>query len=106
MTDYTAVLSREYPGREWSLNGNDYSTLTIHDGGSKPTKATLDSKWPKVQHDLELERLKAARNARYQAETDPLFFKAQRGEDGVTMADWSAAVDAIRAELPYPEMPA
>jgi hypothetical protein len=42
-----------------------------------------------------------ARAYRYQTETDPLFFKAQRGEDGVTFADWQAAVNQIRADLPY-----
>lgn len=105
MTDYSLVLSREYPGREWSLNANDYSSLTIHDDGPKPTKAKLDSLWPKVQHDVELERIRAAREARYRVETDPMFMKVQRGEDGITLDDWKAAVDAIRADLPYPTLP-
>jgi hypothetical protein len=40
------------------------------------------------------------RAAAYAAEADPLFFKAQRGE--VSMDDWTAAVEAIRARFPYP----
>ena len=40
------------------------------------------------------------RAAAYAAEADPLFFKAQRGE--VSMDDWTAAVEAIRARYPYP----
>ena len=48
-----------------------------------------------------------ARQARYQAETDPLFMKAMRDEeDGVTLADWKAAVAAIKTDLPYPTMEA
>ena len=105
MTDYALVLSREYPGREWSLNGNDYATLTMHDDGPKPTKAKLDSLWPKVERDVELDSIRAAREARYRHETDPMFMKVQRGEDGVTLDDWKAAVEQIRADLPYPEEP-
>ena len=40
------------------------------------------------------------RASAYAAEADPLFFKAQRGE--VSMDDWTAAVEAIRARFPYP----
>jgi hypothetical protein len=105
MTDYAAVLTREYPGREWSLNGNDYASLTVHDDGPKPTKKTLDDKWPKVQYDQELESVQQARHARYVAESDPLFFKAQRDDDGVTLDDWKAAVAQIKADLPEPTPP-
>ena len=47
--DYAAILTHEHPGREWTLNGNDYEQLVILDGGSKPSKALLDAAWPKVQ---------------------------------------------------------
>lgn len=105
MTDYAAVLTAEYPGAEWTLDGEDYAGLTWLSDSPKPTKAALDKKWPKVQHDLEVTSIRNERHRRYLAETDPLFMKAQRGEDGVTLADWIAAVDAIRAELPYPPAP-
>ena len=48
--------------------------------------------------------VKAERRARYQAETDGLFFAAQR--DGGDLTAWKAAVDQIKADLPYPEEPA
>ena len=64
MTDYALVLTREYPGREWSLNGNDYSGLTIHDDGPKPTKKTLDDKWVQVQHDVKWDAVRAERDHR------------------------------------------
>ena len=39
--------------------------------------------------------LKAARAEAYRTESDPLFFKAQRGE--VTMEEWLAKIDEIKA---------
>jgi len=62
MTDYALVLSREYPGREWSLNGNDYASLTIHDGGTKPSKKALDDKWEQVQLDAKWDVVRAKRD--------------------------------------------
>jgi hypothetical protein len=60
-----------------------------------------------VEYDRQAVEAKAAqmqaqqqRAAAYAAEADPLFFKAQRGE--VSMDDWTAAVEAIRARFPYP----
>jgi hypothetical protein len=103
MTDYAAVLTAEYPGTEWTLDGDAYAGLTWLSDTPKPSKKTLDGKWPKVQHDLEVTRIKEARLHRFQLEADPLFFKAQRDE--ATLAEWHAAVDQIRADLPYPEAP-
>ncbi len=100
MTDYAAVLTAEYPGREWSLNGNDYSTLVMHDDGPKPTKATLDFKWAAVELARETKQIEDARRARYQAETDGLYFEAMRGDGDLTA--WNAAVAQIRADLPKP----
>jgi len=64
MTDYALVLTREYPGREWSLNGNDYASLIMHDDGPKPTKKTLDDKWVQVQHDVKWDAVRAERDRR------------------------------------------
>lgn len=101
-TDYIAVLTARHPGAAWSISGNDYSTLVWHDAGSKPTKKSLDDAWPQVQYDMAVASVQAQRAERYRAEADPLFFEAQRGEDGVTMADWEAKVAQIKTELPYP----
>lgn len=106
-TDYTAVLNAIRPGTTWALNGDDYDGLVWLDESPKPMKKTLDDAWPQVQHELEVARIREQRHRRYLAETDALFMKAQRDEeDGVTMADWKAAVAAIKADLPYPEMEA
>lgn len=60
--------------------------------------------WP-PPIDPETERLwyneqqKMNRAAAYKDESDPLFFKAQRGE--ATMEEWIALVDDIKARYPY-----
>jgi hypothetical protein len=104
MTDYALVLEAIRPGAEWSLNNNDYATLDWYSDSPKPTKKTLDDAWPQVQYDNEYAAVEAARRARYQAETDGLFFAAQR--EGGDLTAWQAAVDQIKADLPYPEAPA
>ena len=50
MTDYAAVLIRNYPGAEWSLSGNDYSTLLWLSESPAPSQDELDAAWPAV-HD-------------------------------------------------------
>jgi hypothetical protein len=102
MTDYAAVLTAEYPGREWSLNGNDYATLVMHDDGPKPTKATLDSKWANVSEEAAIDAVRDERARLYREETDGLYFEAQRGEGSVTLDDWKAAVQAIKDSHPWP----
>ena len=103
MTDYALVLTAIRPGALWSIVDNDYSTLDWQDESPKPTKKTLDDAWPQVQYEREYAAVEAQRRARYQAETDGLFFDAQR--EGGDLTAWQAAVDAIKAELPYPEAP-
>jgi hypothetical protein len=105
MTNYAEVLTAIRPGAIWTLDGDDYSGLTWLDDSPKPSKKTLDDAWPQVQYDLEYAAVEAARRARYQAETDGLYFAAMR-EDTPTLTAWIAAVDAIKADLPYPEAPA
>jgi hypothetical protein len=52
MTDYAAILSRRYAGKEWSISENDYATLVWHSEGTKPSKATLDGLWASVQQEI------------------------------------------------------
>ena len=105
MTDYAAVLAAIRPGAQWALAGNDYAGLTWLDDSPKPTKKTLDDAWPQVEYQRDRAAVEAARRARYQAETDGLYFEAMR-EDTPSLAAWRAAVDQIKADLPYPEEPA
>jgi len=103
MTDYAAVLNAIRPGAEWTLDGDDYAGLTWLDDSPKPTKKTLDDAWPQVQYDRDRADVEQARRARYQTETDGMFFAAQR--EGGDLTAWTAAVNQIKADLPYPEEP-
>jgi hypothetical protein len=104
VTDYVAVLHALRPGAQWSLSGDRYEGLEWLDDSPKPTKKTLDDAWPQVDYDDQYAAVEAARRYRYQAETDGLFFAAQR--EGGDLTAWQAAVDQIKADLPYPEAPA
>jgi hypothetical protein len=105
--NYAATLTYAYSGTIWTMDGVEYSGIHwLDENTPKPTQAALDAAWPNVQHDLAVASIRAERHRRYLEETDPLFMKAQRDEeDGVTMADWKAAVAAVKAELPYPPAP-
>jgi hypothetical protein len=100
--DYAAVLSSIRPDDEWSMVGNDYATLVWHSDTPKPTKKTCDDAWPAVQLEQQVADIRAQREERYQHETDPMFYKHMRGEDGITLDDWKNAVNQIRTDLPYP----
>lgn len=32
MTDYSFILTKAYPGKQWSMNGDDYKNIVWHDG--------------------------------------------------------------------------
>ena len=52
MIDYTAVLTANYAGMIWTLDGDDYSGLTWLSNTPKPTQAELDATWPDVQQQI------------------------------------------------------
>ena len=49
MTDYTAVITANYPDAEWTLNGDTYDGLNWLSDTPKPSQAELDAAWPAVQ---------------------------------------------------------
>jgi len=103
MTHYAAVLVALYPGAQWSLSGNDYSTLEWFEDTPKPSQAELDAAWPTVDYNNQIAAVENARRADYEAQSDPLFFEWQRG-DGTEQA-WLDAVAAVKAAHPYPPAP-
>lgn len=94
MIDYAAILARHYAQHEWTLNGDDYDGLTWLSDDPKPSRSELDALWAQVQAEIAKERRDNLRRAAYMQETDPLFFKWQRGE--VTEQAWLEAVEAVR----------
>jgi hypothetical protein len=103
MIDYPTILTRKYPGQEWTLNGDDYSGLTWLSEGKAPTEKQLESLWPEVQHEVAIEQAGQARQVAYRETSDPIFFEYQRGDK--TEAEWLAAVQAVKDAHPYPEPP-
>jgi len=103
VTDYAAVLSANYPGAQWNLNGDNYDGLDWIGPGEKPTQAELDAAWPTVDYQNQYAAVENARRAAYEAQSDPLFFEWQRG-DGTEQA-WLDAVAAVKAAHPYPPAP-
>jgi hypothetical protein len=61
MIDYTRILSVNYVGKKWILNGDSYEGLDWLDASPKPTQAELDALW---------ESTKAALAAKEQAAKD------------------------------------
>ena len=100
MIDYGLILITNYPGSQWTLNGNDYDGLTWLDDTPKPTQAELDAAWPQVAYQQQVTAVKTTRRTAYEAQSDGLFFEWQRG-DG-TEAAWREAVAAVKAANPYP----
>jgi hypothetical protein len=49
MINYTQILSVNYVGSEWTLNGDSYDGLTWLSDTPKPTQAELDALWESTQ---------------------------------------------------------
>jgi hypothetical protein len=103
MIDYTAILTANYPGAQWSLNNNDYATLKWYSDTPKPTQAELDSQWSQVNYDNQVAAVEAARRIAYEQQSDGLFFEWQRGDN--TEAAWREAVAKVKLAHPYPPAP-
>jgi hypothetical protein len=97
------ILSRKYPGAEWTLNGDSYDGLTWLSEGDAPSEAELQAEWAQVEFEVAFEAVQKQRQAAYQSESDPVFFDFQRGE--ALEADWLAAVEAVKVAYPYPVDP-
>ena len=103
MIDYTLILNTNYPGTQWTLNGDNYDGLAWLDDTPKPTQAELDAAWPQVNYENQCAQVEQDRLSAYEQQSDPIFFKWQRGD--ATEIEWSEAVAKVKAENPYPPAP-
>ena len=101
--DISLVLSRKYPGAEWTLNGDSYAGLTWLSEGDAPTEAELQAEWAQVEFQVAYEAVETARAVAYRDTSDPIFFQYQRGDK--TEAEWLDAVEAVKVSNPYPVEP-
>lgn len=101
--DISLILSKRYEGAEWTLSGDNYSGLTwLSEDIAQPSLADLEAVWAEVQFEVAYEAVQKQRQAKYQAESDPVFFDYQRGE--ATEQDWLDAVQAVKDAHPYPAL--
>jgi len=98
MIDYTLILTTNYAGSSWTLNGDSYDGLTWLDSSPKPTQEELDSQWEAIQANIKANEYKAKRAAEYPPITDYI--------DGVVKGD-QAQIDkyiadclAVKAKFP------
>ena len=49
MIDYAQILTINYAGSQWTLNGDSYDGLTWLSDTPKPTQAELDDLWESTQ---------------------------------------------------------
>ena len=94
------ILTKNYAGSLWTLEGDDYSGLEWLDDSPKPTEAELLSQWADVKYQREYDAVIVARQAGYQSTSDPIFMQYQRGE--ATEQEWLDAVQAVKDANPYP----
>jgi hypothetical protein len=100
MIDYAAILIANYPGTQWTLDGNTYDGLTWLDSTPKPTQTELDAAWPAVDYNNQVAAVETTRRTQYEAQSDGLFFEWQRGTN--TKEAWEDAVQAVKDANPYP----
>ena len=101
--DYVKILGQKYAGQEWALNGDTYDGLIWLSDTPKPTQAELDALWPEVDYNDQVTAVEQARLVAYEQQSDPIFFKWQRGD--ATEVEWREAVAKVKAENPYPPAP-
>lgn len=99
------ILATNYPGEQWTLDGEEYSGLTWLSETSKPTKSALEKQAPDVEYKVALAEVSELRRAAYTLESDPLNFKYQETELPEDKAAWLAKKAEIQARYPEPEAP-
>ena len=93
------------PGAGFDWHGS-LDAMVWYGEKPKPTADELEALWPDVKaafYYAQNAPVREQRGEAYREKADPVFFKWQRGEDGVTETDWLAAVEAVRIEFPYLE---
>ena len=103
MTNYAAVLTANYVGAQWTLDGDTYEGLTWLDSTPKPTQAELDAQWPQVDYQNQYNAVETTRRQQYETQSDGIYFAWQRQD--ATEAEWRAAVAKVKADNPYPPAP-
>ena len=103
------VLTYLRPNAEWQLAGEptneqEYDdSLSWYGPSDAPTWQEINAAWPQVNYDNQCAVIEATRLDAYEKQSDPLYFKWQRGD--ATEAEWRAAVAKVKTDNPYPPAP-
>lgn len=100
---YGLAFLKLVPNAKWSCAGDPdvYENYNWLDERTKPTKKQCDAVLQQAVAEKENKEIELNRISAYQLEADPLFFKAQSGEDGVTLEAWQAKRQEIKDRYPY-----
>jgi hypothetical protein len=66
MIDYSLILTKNYAGKQWSLNGEAYNGLDWLDSSTKPLQTELDALWESTQATV-AEKAQAAKDTKASA---------------------------------------
>lgn len=105
-------LREDFPGPRWAIIPvnevpENWRDMTIVDGKLVSVSAEILEARKAARQAAELEAIRAARESRYRAETDPIMLDAIEAyavahPEDKTFASWLSAKNAIRAQLPKP----
>jgi hypothetical protein len=85
--DFTRIVGNTYDGIDW-VDGPTF------------TQEEVEAEYQRLLQADEIHQVTENRRIAYQKESDPIFFKAQRGE--AELSEWEARVEEIRQRFPYP----
>jgi hypothetical protein len=95
------ILNKIRPGATWCLDGMSYDGLIWQDESPKPTKKEIEKAWAEVREEIDRENVQRLRRGAYEKESDPIFFKYQRGE--AEKQEWLDLIEEIKQRYPYTE---
>lgn len=91
------------------LSLNPKASFTITDGvlnwldsSPEPTKEEIENEMRRLIANEPIKKAKESRQGAYQRESDPLYFKSQRGE--IDEQQWINKVSEIKERYPYSEV--
>lgn len=97
--DIGVILNKIRPGSAWSISGTDLKNLNWMDDSPRPTDKEIKDAWKEISVEIKNENMSRLRAKAYREESDPLFFKYQRGE--ASKEDWLGLIKEIKQRYPY-----
>ncbi len=97
--DIPMILTKIRPGAVWSISENRYETLDWKDDSPKPSYQEVVDAWDEVEIEIHNQKMEVLRQTAYQKESDPIFFRYQRGS--AEKFEWLDKVQEIKDRYPY-----